>query len=110
MEYPQSAIFVTGLARPSKDDPIASIYEMFFVSLIVDKETEVIIDATCNTAREMTKDFIRALLVGRSLTKELDVMVDAIQHRFFGLAQKPLIVALKDAHNRYMMAKKAESF
>jgi hypothetical protein len=110
VEYSESTIFVTGVAKPSKDDPISSIYDVFFLSLIVDKETEIIVDATCNTARDMTKDFVRCLLVGQSLTREIDSMVQAIQHRFFGLAQKALIVALKDAYNRYMIAKKTRSF
>jgi hypothetical protein len=45
-------IFVTGVAKVAKDDPIASSYDVFFVSLVVDKETGVIVDATCNSARE----------------------------------------------------------
>jgi len=106
MDYSQNTIFVTGVAKPSKDDPIASSYQVFFLSLIVDKETDTIVDATCNSAREMTSKFIRVLLVGHNLVKETDDMVQEIRHRFLGLAQKALIVALKDAHNRYMMAEK----
>ena len=105
MEYAQNTIFVTGVAKPSQEDPIANIYKVFFLSLVVDQETGMVIDATCNTAREMTKDFIRSLLVGRSLADGVDDMVLAIRLRFFGLVQKPLIVALKDAHNRYLVAK-----
>lgn len=106
MEYGQNTIFVTGLARPSKDDPIASNYEIFFLSLIVDKETDKIVNATCNTARAMTEDFIRMLLVGKNLFRDTDAMVQEIRQRYFGTAQKILIVSLKDAHNRYIMAKK----
>lgn len=109
MEYPESSVFVTGLARPAKEDPVASIYDVFFLSLVVDKDSELILDATCNTAREMTNFFIRSLLVGHNL-QQLEPMVQAIQHRFFGMLQKPLVVALKDAHNRYMIAKKTGAF
>ena len=105
LEYPDNTVFVTGVAKLSKDDPIASMYEVFFLSLVVDRDSGIIVDATCNTAREMTKDFIRSLLVRRNLADGVDGMVAEIRRRFFGLAQKALIVALKDAHNHYVMAK-----
>ena len=105
MEYSANTIFVTGVAKVAKDDPIASSYDVFFVSLVVEKDTGTVVDATCNTARDMTKDFIRSLLVGRNLISGVEGMTDEIRHRFFGLVQKSLLVALKDAHNRFMVLK-----
>jgi hypothetical protein len=106
MDYQPTTVFITGVAKPAQDDPIADDYQVFFLSLVVDRETDMIVDATCNTAREMTKDFIRCLLVGRSLSTGMEEMVAEIRGRFYGLTQKPLIVALKDAGNRYSVAKK----
>ena len=106
MEYTSNTIFITGQAKPSKEDAISTVYNVFFLSFIVDKETDIIVDVTCNTVRTMTQDFIRSLLIGQNLANGIDGMVQDIQQRFFGLVQKTLIVALKDAHNRYMMAKK----
>ncbi|MDR7868634.1 MAG: DUF3870 domain-containing protein [Sporomusaceae bacterium] len=108
MEYAPTTVFITGVAKPAKDDPIANDYQVFFLSLVVDKTTDMIVDATCNTARDMTKDFIRSLLVGRNLATESGEMVADIRRRFHGLAQKPLIVALKDAYNRYTVLGKAD--
>lgn len=108
MEYAPTTVFITGVAKPAKDDPIADDYQVFFLSLVVDRETGLIVDATCNTARDMTKDFIRSLLVGRNLATELGEMVTDIRRRFHGLAQKPLIVALKDAYNRYTVIIKTD--
>jgi hypothetical protein len=109
VEYGPGTIFVTGVAKVAKDDPIASSYQVFFVSLVVDQDTGVIVDATCNTARDMTKDFIRSILVGGNLVSGLEELTTQIRQRFFGLAQKPLLVALKDAHNRFMVVKRAEN-
>ena len=108
MDYEPSTVFITGQAKPGKEDAISSLYSVFFVSLVVDLETDIVIDATCNTVRGMTETFIRGLLVGRNFATDLNGMVTEIQHRFFGLVQKTLIVALKDAHNRYMMVKKSK--
>src|SRR5215469_4352011 len=106
VEYAPSTILVTGVAKISKDDPIASSYEVFFVSLVVDRETGVIVDSTCNTARDMTKEFIRSLLVRGNLETGIEDIVAEVQSRFFGLVQKSLVVALKDAHNRFLVLKR----
>ncbi|MDF2500440.1 MAG: hypothetical protein K0Q77_1154 [Anaerosporomusa subterranea] len=106
MEYNKNTVFVTGIAKPVKDDPVTSIYEVFFVSLIIDKSNDLIINAACNTASPMTEDFIRSLVIGRNILTEMEAMTQEIRCRFFGLLQKALIVALKDAHNRYMIVTK----
>ena len=106
MEYGKDTVFITGVAKPAKDDPIASTYEVFFISLIVDKNTDQIINLACNTASEMTEDFIRSLIIGRNIIEDLRAMEEEIRGRFFGLVQKALVVSLKDAYNRYMMVKK----
>jgi|SRR5215469_12722579 len=106
VEYGPSTILLTGVSKISKDDPISSSFEVFFVSLVVDRETGVIVDATCNTARDMTKEFIRSLLVRRNLETGIEEIVGEVRSRFFGLVQKSLLVALKDAHNRFLVLKR----
>ena len=102
MEYSETTIFITGQAKPGKDDAITSVYQTFSLSLFVDTDTDRIVNLACNTVMEETEAFIRCLLVGRSLTEELPEMVDQLQRRFFGVSQKTLIAALKDVHNRYL--------
>lgn len=106
MKYEPSTVFVTGISKPAQDDPIASNYQMFFLSIIIDRTNDRVVDATSNMASDMTKDFIQSLLVGHDLAQGLEEMVAVIRRRFYGLAQKALIVALKDAHNRYMMIRR----
>lgn len=108
MEYAPNTILVTGVAKVSKDDPIASSYNVFFVTLILERDSGLVVDVTCNTARDMTKEFIRSIVVGRSLMTGLDEIIEELRTRFFGLVQKSLIVALKDAHNRFLVLKKGE--
>lgn len=106
IEYGKGTVFITGVAKPAKDDPISSTYEIFFISLIVDKNTDRIVNVACNTASNMTGDFIRSLLIEHNIVEDLGIMEEEIRSRFFGLVQKPLIVSLKDAYNRYMVIKK----
>jgi hypothetical protein len=101
--FPESTIFLTGQARPSNEDAINAVYQTFSLCLIIDKDTDRIVDLACTTVMNETEDFVRTLLCGKNIISELDIMIENIKNRFFALIQKSLIVALKDAHNRYLM-------
>lgn len=103
MKYEKNIIFVAGTARVAANDPILSIYENFFIGFMVDKETKKIIDLTANTVSPKTCDFIHSMLVGYKLDTDLEEMVAEVRCRYYGIAQKAIISALKDARNKYMM-------
>lgn len=103
MKYLENTVFITGQSKPSKDDVISSTYSVFSLCVIIDRETDRIVDIACNTIMDETEDFIRDMLCSRNIVKELDIMIDTIQSRFFALIQKALIAALKDAQNRYFI-------
>ncbi len=101
--YADSTVFITGQAKPSSEDAINALYHTFSLSIIVDKNTDIIVDLACNTVMDETKDFIRMLLCGKNILTELDTMIEIIKNRFYALIQKALIAALKDVQNRYLM-------
>lgn len=101
--YSDSTIFITGQAKPGKEDAISSVYNVFSLSLFIDTQTDRIVNLACNTVMDETEDFIRMLLVGKNLLTDLDEMLDILSRRFYALVRKTLIVALKDAQNRYLM-------
>ena len=103
MQYSDSVIFLTGQAKPGKEDAISTVFSVFSLCLFIDTKTDVIVDLACTTAMDETEAFIRTLLIGRSIVTELDIMIETLKKRFFALVQKTLIVALKDAQNRYLM-------
>ncbi|KAJ49865.1 hypothetical protein BD780_003977 [Clostridium tetanomorphum] len=108
MNYSKSTIYITGISRSNSTDPITIMYNSFFLGVIVDKKEGIIIDITCNTISNVTTDFIKSMLVGYNLLQDLGKMIDEIHNRFFGTAQKALIVALKDAHNKFTIEKKKQ--
>lgn len=103
MIYAKNMIFITGQARPIKDDVINNVYQVLSFGLVIDRNTDIIVDVDCTTVMDLTKNFIRDLLVGRNFVAEINDIEHDIRERFFGLIQKPLIVSLKDANNRYRM-------
>lgn len=103
--YPKNTIYITGTAKVAANDPISAIYDMFFVGIILDKDTGKIIDVTCNMVKDVTSEFIKSLLIDYNLEHDIDLIVEEIRDRFLGIAQKAVIAAVKDARNKYLMTK-----
>jgi len=103
--YPKNTIYITGTAKVAANDPISAIYDMFFVGIILEKDNGNIVDVTCNMVRDVTSDFIKSILVGYNLENDIEIIVEEIKERFLGIAQKAVIAAVKDARNKYLMAK-----
>lgn len=103
VKFNDSTIFITGQAKPSSEDAINAMYHVFSLSLIIDVDSDIVLNLACNTIMDETEDFIRELICGKNFVTELDLMIETIRTRFYALVQKTLIVALKDAHNRYLM-------
>jgi len=103
MLYEKDTIYVLGTAKIGKSDPISAMYEIFFVGMILNRNTGDIVDATCNMVRDVTTDFIRSILIGYNLVDEIDEIESEIKDRFYGMAQKAVIASVKDGRNKYLM-------
>lgn len=104
MYYPDDSIFVTGVAKVSKDDAINAMYGSLSLSLIIDFNSNRILSVSANTVMRETNDFVAHLLVGKNLVTDMDLMCDLLRQRFLALSQKAIIAALHDAQNHYIMA------
>ena len=102
-KYPEDAVFVTGVAKVSKEDAINAMYGIFSLSLVLDVHTNTIIDASANMIMEATNVFLREILVGHNLLTDIDALTEILRKRFLALSQKAVIAALKDAQNHYLM-------
>lgn len=104
MYYPEDSVFVTGVAKVSKDDAINAIYGTFSLSLVIDVHSNRIVGLSTNTVMSETKDFLSQLLIGKNIVTDVDLMCNILRRRFLALSQKAVIVALRDAQNHYLMA------
>lgn len=103
MLYARNTVYVTGTARIAANDPIAALFDVFFIGIILDKESGKIIDLTCNMVKDTTINFIKSMLLDYRLVEDIDQIADEIKNRFHGMAQKTVIAAVKDARNKYIM-------
>ncbi len=104
MHYPEDSVFVTGVAKVTKDDAINAVYGTFSLSMVIDIRSNRIVSISGNMVMQETNDFVAQLLVGKNIVTEVDQMCDILRKRFLALSQKAVIVALRDAQNHYLMA------
>lgn len=104
MYYPEDSVFVTGVAKVSKDDAINAMYGTFSLSMVIDIHSNRIISISGNMVMRETNDFVASLLVGKNIVTQVDEMCEILRKRFLALSQKAVIVALRDAQNHYLMA------
>ena len=104
MYWPDDSVFITGVAKVTKDDAINAMYGTFSLSLVVDVHSNRILSASGNMVIQNTNDFLAHLLIGKNIVTQMDEMCDVLKKRFLALAQKTVIVALRDAQNHYLMA------
>lgn len=102
--FPEDSVFITGVAKVSKEDAINAMYGAFSLSMIIDIHTNTIINASANMVMEDTNLFLREILVEKNIVTDIALISEIIKKRFLALAQKAVLVALRDAQNRYLMA------
>lgn len=93
-------IYLTGEAKSPSNNPITSQWGLFFIGLVVDNETHVILDADCTTTLDLTRRFVRDLVVGQSLLEE-DALVESISARYHGSSQRALAASVRSAATKY---------
>lgn len=107
MHFEETTIYIIGDAKSPQNNPIMEMYKAFFIGLVVDKETAIIVDVECSATLGLTNDFIRSLLIGKNVLNAS--IIDSINRRYFGSSQKALGVALKDAQKKYLQIVQSES-
>jgi len=103
--FSKDTIYVLGMAKIGSNDPIHSLFDSFFIGLVIDRTSGKIVDSTCNMVREMTTEFIKSIVVGYRLDEEINDIIEEVNDRFHGLAQKAVIASLKDARSKYVLIK-----
>ncbi|WP_097026630.1 DUF3870 domain-containing protein [Clostridium peptidivorans] len=103
MTYEKNTIYITGIAHSNSSDPITVKYNIFFLGVVINRDTSEIVDIACNAISQTTVEFIKCIIAGHNIVNDIQEIIKEIQERFFGTSQKALIVALKDVHNKYLI-------
>ncbi|MBM4763727.1 DUF3870 domain-containing protein [Bacillus sp. B15-48] len=104
LEVKDNHVLVTGFAQLPKGNPVYEVQKNIGCVLVVDVETDVIIEATYTFLQELTNSFLSGLLRGRSL-KDTEGIIKVIETRFISGPQKAVIQGLIAAKKNYYDAK-----
>ncbi len=107
MAFHENTIYVVGDAKSPLNNPITEKFKSYFIGLVIDRTTDVIIDVECSATVTLTNQFVRSMMVGKHLFNS-DI-IDSINTRYFGASQKALVVALKDAQKKYQQIKQSDA-
>lgn len=101
MMFNNENIFIIGDAKAAANNPITQKYNAFYIGLVVDRDSGEIIDADCSATLDLTKQFIKSLLIGKSIL-DIEIITSDFEKRYFGSSQKAFIVAFRNAHLKYL--------
>jgi|BEDMetMinimDraft_2_1075160.scaffolds.fasta_scaffold14681_2 hypothetical protein len=94
-------LFVVGHAKPPKGLSAADVYSTLSLALVVENRHGVILEASCSLVTEAGKNFVRELLVGRSLVDDRQAVLDLLRAQYHGAASAAIQAAWKDAVRQF---------
>ena len=97
----RQSIFLTGYARLPAGIVASEVSEIVGIGLEVELPGGMIIDADCTLATRVAREFVRRILVGKSLQTDLELIQAEIGYRYHGNAQKALVAAMRIAQEKY---------
>ena len=92
---------MVGNSQTTGFNPINQQFGAFFITFILLKDTEDILDCAVSVTLETTGRFIRGMFVGRRLVQDEEKVIAEVQARYFGSSQKAIIAAYRDAIKKY---------
>ena len=96
---------VAGYARLPQATAAAQVYQMLTVVALVDKTTDIILEASVTLVTPVARAFVEGLLVGSNLLTGQEQFLDEIGANCGLGAQKAIKQAYKDLCDRYLEMK-----
>ena len=97
----QDTILIGGYASFPSGATAKEVYGILGVALEIDPKTGEIVNAASTLLTDVTKEFVRSLLVGQNMNDGLRTPIETIERTYFGRNKKALIAALMDANKVY---------
>ncbi len=96
-----SSVFITGYAKLPEGITASEMFRVVGIGLEVDREAGVVMAADCTLATGVGRRFFQKLVQGRRLVDEFHLLVDEVEERYHGNAQKALVTALRIARDKF---------
>lgn len=94
-------ILVTGYAKLPQGITATELYTIVGMSILLERNTSLILDLDCTLATQVARDFVKRLVVGKHL-KNLEEIEACFEESYFGSAKKAIISAIRTCNERYL--------
>lgn len=101
--------FFSGYAKLPSGITATEMYRVIGVVVVVDMETETIVEADCTLATETGRNFIRNIIAGFSLANGIEPLMRIVDTRYQGSAKKAIITAMKIIYDKYRSYKEGHT-
>ena len=98
MEFSRNTFFVTGRARLPSANPIAVVYDHLLMVAVIERDTGVFLDVNVNSICQLSSDFIKRLLLGKSIYTDCDLICSEIESHYYDATKKAFCSCMRDMH------------
>jgi len=95
-------IFIAGHAALPQGMPARNAYDHLALVVEIEPKYGVIVRASVTLVTEQAADFVRRILVGRSLFDGIDEIIAEFKETYRGAALNALIAAMKDLNRAFL--------
>lgn len=95
------SVFFSGYAKLPSGITATEMYRIIGVMIVVDMETETVMEADCTLITETGRNFVRNIIAGFCLANGIEPLLRTIDLRYQGNAKKAIISALKIIYDKY---------
>lgn len=96
-----------GYAKLPQQTAAAQVYQMVTIVTLVDKTTDIVLEASVTLITPTARTFVESLLVGSSLTADQERILQELRVNYGGGAQRAVKQAYRDLCERYVEMKDA---
>lgn len=94
-------ILITGYSKLPKGTTAQINYDNLAICMVLDRKTGLILDFDCSLITKLAKNIISEIIIGIEI-KEIELLQDQINKKYFGSAQKAIVSGIKDCYNKYI--------
>ncbi len=98
----KETIYFVGHAQLPKNIPAYELYRTISVGLEVEMDTGIIVNASSNLATELSQRIISSCIINHDISKGIKPIIALIERRYQGDAQRAIVMAVRNAYNRYL--------
>ncbi|MFS0646383.1 DUF3870 domain-containing protein [Siminovitchia sp. 179-K 8D1 HS] len=94
-------VLVAGFAQFPKGTPVYETQKVIGCILIIDKTTDIIVDASFTFILDMTNEFISSLVRGKCIKNGVEAIIKELEEKFLIPGQRAVIQSVIAAYERY---------